>query len=116
MPDIPITVSLFTPTKLKVDPPVAVAAQGTTPTLRWKPAANVTIQYIGFADPVGPDQEISIPAKDASNPSQWIASDRNSAKGLFTYTVYARNDQTGDVISSDPQIENEGKAGNPVGG
>lgn len=114
MPDIPITVSLFTPTKLKVDPPVAVASQDETPTLRWKPGANLTIQFIGFAGPVGSGEEIGIPEKDSSHPGDWIASDANSAKGLYTYTVYATNEQTGTVISSDPQIENEGKSG--VGG
>ena len=111
MPEVPITVSIFSPTKLRVDPPVAKALLDETPTLRWKPASNVTIQYIGFTTPVGKNQQIGIPREDSANQGQWIASDANTAANLFTYTVYAINENTGEVISSDPQIENEGTSG-----
>ena len=74
------------------------------------PSSNITIQYIGFADPVGSGQEIGIPQEDSQNPGQWIASNANNQKDLYSYTIYAK--RSGDVvISSDPQIENEGKSG-----
>ena len=110
MPDVPMTVSLFTPSKLQVNPPVGKALMNQQPTLRWSATGSLTIQYIGFNRPVGPGQQIEVPHKDPDNPADWIAKDLNQYKDLFTYSVFA---MTGDgrVLSTDPQIENEGTSG-----
>lgn len=110
--DIPIQVTLKSPTKLQVEPSRARVPKDEEPTLRWTPAShNIEIQFIGFNDPVGPSSDIGQPEPDGDKPTDWIASDRNTVQRTFTYTVYALNSQTGNVISSDPEIENEGKSG-----
>jgi|GEM_PF-1832546 len=115
MSDLQINVSLFTQNKLKVAPNSGRAMMDTAPTIRWIPSSNITIQYIGFSNPVGPGQEIGVPKEDSANPGQWIATDANFSKAIYPYTIYAtRNDDV--VISSDPQIENEGKSGTTGGG
>ena len=115
MSEVKLTVSLFSSSKLKVSPDRGVALKDEEPTIRWVPSSNLTIQYIGFADPVGSGQEIGIPHEDPQNPGEWIASNSNTQKDLYSYTIYA--ERSGDVvISSDPQIENEGKSGGLDGG
>ncbi len=115
MSELKLQVSIFSETKLKISPDRGVAAMDEEPTIRWVPSGNLEIQYIGFADPVGDGCAIGIPHEDTSNnKGEWIATNANTTKELFSYTVYAKvSDGTGKskVISSDPQIENEGKSG-----
>lgn len=89
-------------------PSTGVAKLDEEPTLRWSPVGNLTIKFVGFAQPVGENEEIGIP-KDAGE-GDWTASNRNTAKNLFSYTVFAETND-GRIISTDPQIENEGKSG-----
>lgn len=110
MTDIPIEVTPFNSTKIKVSPDRAVAKLDQQPTLRWVPQGNLEIQYIGFSSPVGPLGDIEIPHEDSKNPGEWIAANANRSKELYSYTVYARAED-GSVLSSDPQIENEGTSG-----
>lgn len=116
MAEVPINVLPFpaaNPTKLKIQPSLAPVSQNEEPTLRWIPQNGLTIEYVGFAAPVGPDEQIEVPHPDPNNGTQWIAHDRNDIPALFSYSVFAKT-ASGVVISSDPQIENEGKGGMEV--
>lgn len=110
--EVKLTVSVFSNSKIKVSPDRGVALMDEEPTIRWVPTGGLTIEYIGFADPVGPGQDIEIPADDGTG--AWTAKNYNGSKALYNYTIYAKQ-SNGVVISSDPQIENEGKSG-VVGG
>ena len=110
MTDVSIEVTPFSPPKIKVSPDRAVAKLDQQPTLRWVPTGNLEIQYIGFSRPVGVNRDIEIPHEDPQNPGEWIATNANRSKDLYSYTVYARAED-GSVLSSDPQIENEGTSG-----
>jgi hypothetical protein len=108
--EVSMHVTRFTDTKLKINPDRGVAFKDTAPTLRWIPASGLTIEYVGFNNPVGDNHEIGVPQKDPSNPGHWIATNKNTRKDLFSYSVWARLSD-GRVLSTDPQIENEGKEG-----
>lgn len=110
MPEVSMNVTQFTSSKLKITPDRGIARKDEQPTLRWTPAGGLTIQYIGFAAPVGSGEEIGVPQEDPANLGQWIATNSNQSRNLFSYTVFARTTD-GRVISSDPQIENEGTSG-----
>lgn len=110
-PTVSIQVSLASPTKLQANPPVAKAPKDEEPTLEWSPVGNIEIRFIGFDDPVGGSNDLGEPQKDPQGTDKWIASDRNRTAQRFPYTIYALNTETGAVISSDPEIENEGKSG-----
>jgi hypothetical protein len=65
---------------------------------------------VGFNDPVGPGEPIGVPAPDPAKPTEWIATNSNPTEAVFVYNVWAKLSD-GRVISSDPEIENEGQGG-----
>jgi len=104
-----MTVKIFA-NKVMVDPPQVKVPEGETGELIWTASPEtVTIEYIGFASPVGPGNQIQDLRPEAGPVSTWKATDNNSAKGLLTYFVFAK--AGGQVFSSDPQIVNEGPPG-----